>query len=268
MRGPKSADSTLLAFQRHTVERTMLLKAPPTGLLSDGSLFLDFDGTLVDFADRPDAVRLDRSLLDILTRLHGAMGGRVAILTGRSIANVREFLTPLSLAVAGSHGLERAHAETSIPSDPPSGQLEQAVASLRDFAASRRGVLVEQKPMSVALHYRMAPAMEEECLIAVQQAATCTGLSIQAGNMVLELKPASGDKGTALEQFMAEVPFCGTRPIFLGDDLTDEHGFLAARRFGGVGVLVGPHRETAANFALPDVQAVHEWLLQASEELA
>jgi trehalose 6-phosphate phosphatase len=244
----------------------MTLAPPPTSILKEGSLFLDFDGTLVTFADRPDAVRMEPSLIEVLAHLHTLLDGRLAILTGRSIADVREFLAPLNLAVAGSHGLERADAKTTIESTPPSEQLNQAIEHLRDFAADRPGILVEEKPMSVALHYRAAPGAEEECFEAAQRTAVSTGFTIQPGNMVLELKPACSDKGTALEQFMDEAPFRGSRPVFLGDDLTDEHGFLAARRLGGVGVLVGEYRETAAGFLLENVGAVHDWLRAASED--
>lgn len=246
----------------------MTLGAPPPSILEEGSLFLDFDGTLVNFADRPDAVQIERSLLEVLARLRTLLNGRLAILTGRSIADVREFLAPVSLAVAGSHGLERAGAETDVETGPPSAQLSQAIVRLRDFAAGRPGILVEEKPMSVALHYRAVPSAEDECLAAAQQAAISTGFAIQPGSMVLELKPACSDKGTALEQFMSEAPFRGSRPIFLGDDLTDEHGFLAARRLGGVGILVGTYRETAAGYLLADVAAVHDWLRAVCEDFA
>lgn len=246
----------------------MTLEAPPTSILKSGSLFLDFDGTLVNFAKTPEEVRLERALIPILLRLHKLLGGRLAILSGRSLANVRDHLSPLNLAVAGSHGLERAHATASVTRETPPARLNMAVEFLRKFAADRPGVMIEEKPMSVALHYRAAPAAEAECVVAVQNAATTTGLVIQPGNMVLELKPACGDKGTALEQFMMEAPFTGSRPIFIGDDLTDEHGFLAARRFGGAGVIVGSRSETVASYALADVAAVHQWLQQASEDLA
>ena len=130
------------------------------------------------------------------------------------------------------------------------------------------GVLVEEKPLGVALHYRGAPNAEMVCHAAAKQAALETGMTLQFGKMLVELKPASGDKGSALLRFMKQPPFAGTRPIFIGDDVTDEHGFEAARELDGAGVLVGPDRPTAAIYRLEDVSAVRAWLHSASEMLS
>ncbi|QDP19707.1 trehalose-phosphatase [Sphingomonas xanthus] len=246
----------------------MILEEPPIGLLEKASLFLDFDGTLVDFADRPDAVHLDPAMIVILERLQQQLEGRLAVLSGRALDDIRAFLDPLRMPVAGSHGLERADSEEQAPDPILSDELVEAIDQLRAFAATLPGLLVETKPMSVALHFRTNPQAERACLEAVEAVARSTGLVIQPGNKVFELKPVEGDKGSALEQFMAEPPFAGSRPIFLGDDLTDEHGFLAARRFGGSGVLVGDPRDTAASYRLANVAAVHAWLRAASEALA
>ena len=92
-----------------------------------------------------------------------------------------------------------------------------------------------------------------------------TGLALQAGNLVVELKTPGSSKGTALTAFMQEPPFAGAVPVMLGDDLTDEDGFRAAEALGGFGVLVGPVRETAARYGLPDVVAVLAWLNTVEE---
>lgn len=245
----------------------MSLGPPPSTLLLGGSLFLDFDGTLVQLAETPDAVQVEQSLLDVLSRLQLRLGGRVALLSGRAVADVRSWLQPLQFAVAGSHGSERAHLGNE-PEDPEiSIGIDKAIMLFRGVAAAHPGVLVEEKPFGVALHYRLAPSAESVCRDAAERASHETGLELQPGKMVFELKTGGSSKGIALEHFMAERPFVGTRPIFVGDDLTDEHGFAAAQRLGGSGVLVGPERPTTAGYRLPDVSAVHHWLHDACEAL-
>lgn len=235
---------------------------PPTTLLRDASLFLDFDGTLVRIADRPDGIRVEPRLLKLLEELSRKLDGRLTLVSGRSSADVLTWLHPLRLTVAGSHGLER----NGAPVDRAPA-LDECLRHLRSFEARHHGVLLEEKPMGVALHYRQAPEIEEECRSAAEQAAAISGLQVQPGKMVFELKPASGNKGTAVRDLMAEPQHTGTRPVFIGDDLTDEHGFAVVRELGGAGILVGEERDTAATYRLPDVDAVHDWLEQAAEVL-
>lgn len=244
------------------------MNEPPKALLKDASLFLDFDGTLVELAPSPDAVLVEDELRTLLTRLQAKLDGRVALLSGRAIADVRGHLHPVTLAVSGSHGLEHAAAEGDVvAADRPAG-LDKVVEDFRKIEGEHPGVLVEEKPLSVALHYRGAPDAEIVCHAAAEKAAIETGMTLQFGKMLVELKPSSGDKGSALEHFMTQPPFIGTRPVFVGDDLTDEHGFEAAKDLGGAGILVGPDRETAAVYRLEDVAAVRQWLGAACEELS
>ena len=121
-------------------------------------------------------------------------------------------------------------------------------------------ILVERKPFGVALHYRQAPEAEQHCRALAMELANETGLQLQSGKMVLELKAPGADKGSALSLFMAGSEMSGTRPVFVGDDETDEAGFEAAARLGGAGVLVGPLRSSAAAFRLPDVESTLRWL--------
>ena len=131
------------------------------------------------------------------------------------------------------------------------------------FAARTEGLLIEEKPASVALHYRRAPAAQAQVDQFMGGLAERFGLLLQHGKMVAELRPKGADKGDALRAFMAEPPFAGARPVFVGDDLTDEHAFAAAADLGGSGVLVGPQRPTAACWRLDDVAAVIGWLNRA-----
>lgn len=245
----------------------MRLPDPPTSLLDKASLFLDFDGTLVDLAPRPDDIEVGAELLDLLVMLREKLGGRVALLSGRSAEDIGCLLEPMELPVGGSHGLERVlpGREADRPRRPIG--LEQMVATLGQLEADYPGVHIEEKPAGIAIHYRLAPHAASVCLAEAERAAATIGLALQHGKMVVELKPAGTDKGTAIRAFMAEPPFAGTRPVFIGDDLTDEHGFVAVRKFDGAGVLVGAERETAAIYRLENVAAVRSWLRTASEAL-
>lgn len=246
----------------------MRLNEPPATLLKGASLFLDFDGTLVELAPSPGAVKVEKALRSLLTRLQSVLDGRLVLLSGRAVADLRGHLHPVTVAVGGSHGLEFSAVEGEvIAAERPAG-LTEAVEEFRKLETQYPGVLVEEKPLSVALHYRGAPQAELVCHAAAERAAMESGMTLQFGKMLVELKPASGDKGTALRHFMTQPTFAGTTPIFIGDDLTDEHGFEAARELGGAGVLVGPERGTAATYRLEDVGAVRSWLQAASEVLA
>lgn len=245
----------------------MDLAEPPIDSLYEASLFLDFDGTLVELASRPDGVEVGEDLLNLLLELQQKLGGRIALLSGRAVDNVGRLLSPIQLAMGGSHGLERiVPGRESTIAQRPIG-LDQVIEALRQLEIDHPGVLVEEKPASVAVHYRRAPGAADSCLAEAERAAAAIGMTIQQGKMVVELKPAGADKGTALRSFMSEKPFAGTRPIFIGDDLTDEHGFVAVRELGGAGVLVGPERATAASYRLEDVQAVRTWLSAACRAL-
>ncbi len=251
----------------YTLEAPIELQAPPISLLANASLFLDFDGTLVELASAPDAVRVEDELKSVLRRLQDKLAGRLALLSGRALVDVRAHLHPLEIATGGSHGLELAHAfEANVTVQPPTG-LADAIAQLNELASEWPGVLVEAKPGGVAVHYRQNPEAEAICRGTATQIAAELGMGVQLGKMVVELKHPSADKGQALKKFMATPPFAGTLPVFLGDDLTDEDGFASANALGGVGILVGPDRETHAAFRLDDVASVRQWLADASEQL-
>ena len=242
-------------------------RRPPIELLRGASLFLDFDGTLVDIAPRPDSVEVSAALRSLIGRLSERLDGRVAILTGRSAADIEQLFDPLSVAIGGHHGLETRNGGRSEAIERPP-VLDEIVETLRQLEREHPGVLVEDKPLGIALHYREAPAAEAACRIAVEQAAERSGLEIQPGKMVFELKPPGGNKGLALRRLMNEPPFAGTVPLFLGDDLTDEPGFDAAQELGGAGVLIGDRSPTVAEYRLDSVEEALAWLADACEQPA
>ena len=236
------------------------LPPPPAGLLEGAALFLDFDGTLVELAETPDAIRVPPALGSLLDRLHARLDGRLAIVSGRALADLERHLPRGDVACAGSHGLElRLAGGARLPLAAPAG-LEEARAGIARFAAGRAGLIVEDKPLGIALHYRRAPHEEERVRALMAELAERHGLILQSGKMVAELRPPGADKGDALKALMREPSFAGARPFFVGDDLTDEHAFAAAAGLGGAGILVGPARPTAAHYRLASVAAVAAWL--------
>lgn len=241
--------------------------SPPRDLLQAASLFLDFDGTLVEIAERPDAVTVSERLTSLVRDLLARLQGRVAVISGRPVAQLRALLDQ-PVIIVGSHGLEfdGAVAERNSAARPLA--LSAALEAMNELAARRRGVIVEEKPLGVALHFRQLPEAEDECVALASQLASRDGLHLQPGKMMVEVRAAGGDKGTAIRTLMQEPDMAGTRPVFMGDDLTDEPGFIAAAELGGAGILVGEQRETAAQYRLNGVEATLAWLEAASAEAA
>jgi len=240
------------------------LPPPPFDLIDAAALFLDFDGTLVELAATPDAIAVPAALAPMLERLRRRLDGRLAIVSGRSLADLERHLPLHGTAFSGSHGLELQLADgTRLPLSVPIG-LDDVRAKVEDFAAATPGLLVEEKPAGIALHYRMAPEVGPQADAFIAALAEERGLTVQRGAMVAELRPNGATKGDAIRAFMTEPEFAGARPLFMGDDLTDEHGFAAAAALGGAGILVGPERESAAHYRLGSAAEARQWLKEAS----
>lgn len=243
------------------------LPPPPLLLPNPAALFLDMDGVLAPLAATPDAVVPNPCRTAALIAVADRLGGRVAILSGRTIAEIDRIAEVHSAPASGVHGLERRRADGSLHRAAPAPEVRAAVSAFEDFARDRPGIIVEDKAVSAGLHYRGAPAEADAAVTLAETLADETGLTLQAGNLVVELKTPGTSKGTALNAFMQEAPFAGAVPVMLGDDLTDEDGFRAATALGGFGVLVGPPRQTAARYSLAGVAEVLAWL-NAVEERA
>ncbi len=234
----------------------------------DWALFLDFDGTLANIAASPCGVSVDPGLRPTLAALREALGGAVALVSGRTLAKLDELLAPLVLPAAGLHGLERRRADGTITradEAEAAGPLAAVRARLTAFAAAAPGVLLEDKGLTLALHYRDAQHLKEECrrAVAAALAASGGGLHLLEGKMMFEIKVDGSDKGTAIEAFLAEPPFAGRTPAFFGDDVTDEDGFAAVNRRGGVTVRVGDGAATAARWRIASVDALLLWRAKA-----
>lgn len=233
---------------------------PSTGV----ALFLDLDGTLARIEPRPDDVGPEpertRILQDVVRRLEG----RVAVLTGRALGDADRILEQAIPAVAAVHGLERRLPDGATVSFLPSQKLPHAKMVLGPFVDSRKGLLLEDKGTSLAVHYRGAPEAEPQVHQLSSQLAASLGLTLQRGSMVYELRTPGPNKGDALRGFLSQAPFQGCMPVMVGDDLTDEDAFEAAEAVGGYGVLVGPPRRTHARYRLETVGDVLTWLEQGS----
>ncbi|MGK5079915.1 trehalose-phosphatase [Janthinobacterium sp. HLX7-2] len=227
------------------------------------AVFLDFDGTLVDLAATPDGVRLEPGVVIALALLAERHGGALAIISGRPVEQIDAMLAPLILPVAGVHGVERRGADGAlhVAATP---DVSPVLARAQALADRHPGLLVEQKRGAVALHYRLAPELQQLCLQEMTAAVqACPGVLLLHGKMVLEAKPAATDKGSAIAAFLHESPFAGRRPVFAGDDTTDEAGFAYVQQIGGQGVKVGSG-PSAATMRVASPGALRAVLLTAS----
>lgn len=233
------------------------------GFAPDWALFLDVDGTLLELAERPDAVRVGAAEVALLRALQRAAGGALALVSGRPVADLDALFAPLALPAAGQHGVERRDAAGAVHRHAPSQALRREAARLHEFAARHRGLILEDKGNSLALHFRLAPQFGAAAGAALAEAAAALGegFELLRGKMVVELKPSGRDKGMAITEFMREAPFTGRRPVFVGDDHTDEHGFAVVNRLGGESIKVGAG-ESVARWRIADARAVRAWLAQ------
>lgn len=237
---------------------------PPVSLLEGASLFLDLDGTLVDLVERPDEVTADAALRELLDALSLRLGRRLAIVSGRSLAQLDSILGPIAQAIAlsGSHGCE--HRREGIVSRPERSEaLDLAAGQLHRFARMHVGMLVEEKSFGIALHFRLCPDAGKDAVDFAGQVARELGLVLQEGKLMIEVRMPGGDKGAAVHQLMQSPAMRGSKPVFIGDDRTDEPAFAAAVELGGSGILVGAPRDTAADYLLPDPASTRAWLARA-----
>ncbi len=190
--------------------------------------------------------------------------GAVALISGRSLEQLNAIFDSLGIAAAASHGLELR------PASGPITNLARAVPTLQsnriaEFVASHPGLVMERKPFSIGVHYRARPELARDVRdhLGPIQAELKDDFKLQQGKMMVELLPLGADKGSAIRTFMGMSPFHGRRPVFLGDDVTDEHGFVAVNDMGGLSIRIGDSVETAATWRLANVAETRVWLRSA-----
>jgi trehalose 6-phosphate phosphatase len=228
--------------------------------LEGTAVFLDLDGTLAPIEAVPEAVVPSATRTALLIAATKALKGRLAIISGRSIHDVDRILEGAVVPVAAVHGLERRNAIGDLLHSAQGFFPDDVRGQVAEFAARYPGVFMEDKGSSIALHFRTAPHARNGIHDLVCGLASTSELMVQEGAMVFELRLRGANKGDALRAFMAEAPFIGAIPAFIGDDLTDEDGFEAAAALGGYGILVGKERPTLANHHLDSVDDVYRWL--------
>jgi trehalose 6-phosphate phosphatase len=233
------------------------------------ALFLDVDGTLLDFNDDPRAVTVSPTLLALLHALHDALGGAMALVSGRGLDDLDRLFDKPHWPAAGLHGLQLRRADGSFRRMTIDAGQERLMHQATMALATRfDGVQLEDKQIAVALHCRRAPEQFESLHDTAREViAQLPGYELQPGNLVIEFKPAGMDKGRAVSELLASAPFSGRRPIYLGDDLTDEHAFAFVRKKRGTGVLTGAPRPTHASFSLRGPAAVETWLARVLDAL-
>lgn len=246
----------------HVNLRDLPSSAMPLPRCRETAWFLDIDGTLVDISTTPGGVVIDKSLRTLLTRLYDAADGAVALITGRTLKAADQLFDPLRFPVAGQHGLEWRDASGTVHRHDQGARHIDAVRPLViQWAAQWPPLLVEDKGLSLALHYRKAPGLEGavHAFLGELVDGADQNLHLQPGKMVCELRPTGRDKGTAIRDFLAQAPFAGRQPVFAGDDMTDEFGFAAVNSLDGMSIKVGMERSTA-RWRLPNVAATRGWL--------
>lgn len=233
------------------------------------AVLLDFDGTLVSIADRPEAVELKAHTVRTLARLEEVLDGAVAIVSGRSIADIDRIFAPRRFAAAGIHGLERRSGNGERHDGAYDRAALDAIAEALGAAiAGETGLGLERKAGSVALHYRQRPELEPLCRdTAAEVARRQPGARLLTGKMVVEIKLGGRTKADAVMDFMDEPPFAGRRPLYAGDDVTDEDAFRAVAGLEGISIKIGCG-ETAALYCVADTEAFLDWLDALSEFLA
>lgn len=234
---------------------------------SDWCLFLDVDGTLLEVAATPDSVHVDDALRGLLSRVDRALGGAVALVSGRTIAELDRLFEPRRWPAAGVHGLERrdAHGHWHVAEQADPEAMGQARERLRLLSSRLPGTLFEDKGVSVAVHYRLAPGVEDELRRESRIIARETGedFLLLEGRKVLELRPKGTTKAGAIRAFLAEPPFARRSPIFIGDDVTDEEALADVQRMGGLAVAVGDRVDAMMRLSGPrDVRAFLEDLAE------
>lgn len=235
--------------------------------LRKSAVLLDVDGTILDIAATPLSVSVPSGLKDTLETLRDQTGGALAFVSGRPLSQLDQIFAPLKLPAVAGHG-----AELRVNGMEPRARFKSDIdrdlrGQFTAFASKHDGIILEDKGYSLALHYRLAPQHAETVREAV--AAACAvypddAIEILPGKAVIEVKPAAFNKGKGIRELMAYPPFHGRRPIFIGDDITDDSAFAVMPEFNGLGFSVGRKISGLAG-SFHEPRDVRDWLNHLAE---
>lgn len=227
------------------------------------ALFLDVDGTLLELAETPQGVHVPAGLKELLETVRWRLDGALALVSGRSLANIDQLFSPLRFIASGVHGCERRTADGHVlRPEVDAAAIARVRSRLAEFVRGHEGLLLEDKHYAVAMHFRRAPAMKDDVYKVMNEVLVELGptFALQAGKSVLELRPGAWTKGSSITSFMQEAPFVGCTPVFIGDDVTDEDAFEVVNEMNGVSIRVGQAAATLARHRLGGVSEVLRWL--------
>jgi trehalose 6-phosphate phosphatase len=231
--------------------------------LHEFAILLDVDGTILDLAPTPREVWVPKELREVLTQLSERTGGATAFVSGRPISELDLIFTPLQLPAVGGHGAEMRVRAGAVPGRPRIPPLESSIKrKFAEIAEAGPGIIIEDKGYSLALHYRLAPDKEDIVLKAV--AAICAGLpatsiELLPGKSMVEIKQVGFNKASGVRELMTYPPFAGRRPLFIGDDVTDETVFAMLPEINGLPIVVG-RRVPGVEHCFDNPAEVRRWL--------
>ncbi len=235
--------------------------------LHSSAVLLDVDGTILDIAATPHDVKVPARLKPALEALCHQTGGAVAFVSGRPLADLDLLFAPLKLAAVAGHGAELRLNRGDEPRHHEAPIDSHLRGQFKAFASKLNGIIVEDKGYSLALHYRLAP--QHAAVVREAVAAACAvypenAIEVLSGKAVIEVKAKAFNKGTGIRHLMTYPPFRGRRPIFIGDDFTDEAAFAVLPEFGGIGFSVGREISGLAG-SFPRPRDVRQWLYRMAE---
>ena len=215
--------------------------------LGETAILLDIDGTLLDLMPTPREVWVPPGLSTTLNRLLERTSGALALVSGRSLNDIDLIFAPDEYPVIGGHGAEmRVSADSEAVATHAAPMDKELKRRLAAIAKLSPGILLEDKGYSLALHYRLAPHAEKAIYAAVSLIRADlpnAPIEVLPGKSVCEIKHSGFNKASGVRQLMTHEPFKGRRPLFIGDDVTDEFGIRHHARAERAGVLGGPPRQ-------------------------
>jgi trehalose 6-phosphate phosphatase len=227
------------------------------------ALFLDIDGTILELAETPGQVVVSARLRGLVRNLNTAMGTALALVSGRSLSGIDDLFQIPSLSAAGLHGVE---CRTGVDGITHVQSVDESVmqsfrSRLKCCIGRYPGLVLEDKKLSIAIHFRRAAHLQTavEKILHETIADHDSAFHIQHGKMIAEIKPRGADKGFAIRRLMQAPPFRDRSPVFIGDDITDEDGFLVINEMHGTSIKVGAGR-TGAAYRLAQPAEVIDWL--------